>query len=170
MTLFGCHDVTIHRYLDYSTVGPGSALLTQSSGVIMDAMTSQITGVPVVYSIVCSASLTSVKGIHRWPVKSPHKVPVTRKSFHLMTSSCSGFPSKVKATRKSFLLKNWEYVYGIRHNIVFSIAIFGRKLFDKNLSNVFLFTITNNIITWLIKTDVTLQSNLSMNKLAYPII
>ena len=28
-----------------------------------------------------------VTGIHRWPVNSPHKGPVTRKSFHLMTSA-----------------------------------------------------------------------------------
>ena len=35
-----------------------------------------------------SASLAFVRGIHRWPVNSPHKGPVTRKSFHLMTSSC----------------------------------------------------------------------------------
>ena len=35
-----------------------------------------------------SASLAFVRGIHRWPVNSPHKGPVTRnKCFHLMTSS-----------------------------------------------------------------------------------
>ena len=34
-----------------------------------------------------SASLAFVRGIHRSPVNSPHKWPVTRKSFHLMTSS-----------------------------------------------------------------------------------
>ena len=34
-----------------------------------------------------SASLASVMGIHRGPVNSPHKWPVTRKVFHLMTSS-----------------------------------------------------------------------------------
>ena len=28
-----------------------------------------------------------VRGIHRWPVNSPHKWPVMRKVFHLMTSS-----------------------------------------------------------------------------------
>ena len=28
-----------------------------------------------------------VRGIHRWPVNSPHKWPVPRKGFHLMTSS-----------------------------------------------------------------------------------
>ena len=27
-------------------------------------------------------------GICRWPVNSPHKEPASRKSFHLMTSSC----------------------------------------------------------------------------------
>ena len=37
-----------------------------------------------------SASLSFVRGIHRWPVISPHKWPVTRKkSFHRMTSSWS---------------------------------------------------------------------------------
>ena len=61
------------------------------SDVIMSAMASQITGVTIVYSIVCSgayqrkqqsyASLAFVGGIHRWPVNSPHKGPVTRKRF-----------------------------------------------------------------------------------------
>ena len=58
--------------------------------VIMSAM-AQITGVSIVYSTVCvgadqrnhqsSASLTFVRGIHRWPLNSPHKGPVTRKVF-----------------------------------------------------------------------------------------
>ena len=57
----------------------------------MSAMTSQITGVSIIYSTVCSgadqrkhqssASLAFVKGIHRWPVNSPHKGPVTRTMF-----------------------------------------------------------------------------------------
>ena len=34
-----------------------------------------------------SASLAFVKGIHRWPVNSPYKRPVTLKCFHLMASS-----------------------------------------------------------------------------------
>ena len=67
------------------------------SDVIMHAMVSQVTSVSIVYIIVCSgldqinhqssASLATVKGIHRWPVNSSHKRPVTRKCFHLMTSS-----------------------------------------------------------------------------------
>ena len=57
----------------------------------MSAMASQITGVSIVCSAVCSgadqrkiqspASLASVRWIHRWPVDSPHKGPVTRKMF-----------------------------------------------------------------------------------------
>ena len=57
------------------------------SDVIMSGMASQITSVSVVCSTVysgtdqSSASLTFVRGIHRWPVDSPHKEPVTRKIF-----------------------------------------------------------------------------------------
>ena len=61
------------------------------SDVIMGAMASQITSVSIVYSTACSdadqrkhqssASLDIVRGIHRWPVSSPHKGPVTRKMF-----------------------------------------------------------------------------------------
>ena len=65
--------------------------------VIMSAMASQITGVSMVCSAVCSGadqrkhqssvSLAFVGGIHRWPVNSPHKGPVRRKGFHLITPS-----------------------------------------------------------------------------------
>ena len=61
------------------------------------AIASQITGVPIVYSTICSganqrkhqssASLAFVRRIHRWPVNYPHKWPITWKRFHLMTSS-----------------------------------------------------------------------------------
>ena len=59
--------------------------------VIMDTVASQITSLSVVYSAVYSgadqrkhqnpASRAFVWGIHRWPVNSPHKWPVTRKMF-----------------------------------------------------------------------------------------
>ena len=61
------------------------------SDVIMGAMASQITNLTIVYSTLysgadqtkhqSSASLASVRGIHRWPVNSQHKWPVTRKMF-----------------------------------------------------------------------------------------
>ena len=59
--------------------------------VMMAPMASQITSLTVVYSIVysdadqrkhqSSVSLAFVWGIHRGPVNSPHKWPVTRKMF-----------------------------------------------------------------------------------------
>ena len=78
----------------------------------MNTMASQITGVSIVCSAVCSgtdqrkhkssaslafvrgssASLAFVRGIHWWPVDSPHKGPVTRKMFLfddvIMTERC----------------------------------------------------------------------------------
>ena len=52
----------------------------------MSAKASQINGVSVVCSTVCSGAdqsspLAFVRGIHRWPMGSPHKWPVTRKMF-----------------------------------------------------------------------------------------
>ena len=59
------------------------------SDVVMGAMASQITSLTIVYSSVysgadhrkhqSSASLAFVWGVHRWPVNSPHKWPVTWK-------------------------------------------------------------------------------------------
>ena len=86
------------------TIMPGTGrqllLAKHYSGIIMSEMASQITGALIVYPTVCSsadqrryqssASLAFVRGIHRSParspVNSPHKGPVTRKCFHLMTS------------------------------------------------------------------------------------
>ena len=66
-------------------------MLVHYSDVIMGAMASQITSLTIVHSTVnlsadqrkheSSASLVFVRGIHRWPVHSPHKWPVTRKMF-----------------------------------------------------------------------------------------
>ena len=59
--------------------------------VIMGPIASQITSLTIVFSTVdldtdqrkhqSSASLAFVRGIHRRPVNSPHKWPVTRKMF-----------------------------------------------------------------------------------------
>ena len=65
--------------------------LAHNSEVIMGAMVSQITSLTIVYSTVysgvdqrkhqSSTLLAFVRGIHRWPVSSPHKVSVTRNMF-----------------------------------------------------------------------------------------
>ena len=91
------------------------------NGVITGAMASQITSFTIVYSTVYSgtdqrkyqsfASLAFVGGIHRWPVNSLHKGPVTRKMFPfddvimLIISSCVQWTAaKVKC--------NYILVYG----------------------------------------------------------
>ena len=82
--------------------------------VIMSTMASQITSLTIVYSIIysgadqrkhqSSASLAFVRGIHRWPVNSPRKEPVTRKMFPLddvtMQNITEG--STVVASKPSF--------------------------------------------------------------------
>ena len=61
------------------------------SDVIMSGMATQITSLTILYATVYSgadqrkhqrsASLVCVRGIHRWPVNSPHKWPVTLEMF-----------------------------------------------------------------------------------------
>ena len=80
--------VTNLRQLDY---------LFNNNDVTMGAIASQITSLRIVFSTVyldidqrkhqSSASLAFVRGNHQRPVNSPHKWPVTRKMFPLMTSS-----------------------------------------------------------------------------------
>ena len=93
-----------YYYCNFPCVSPCRRLQTLSAGydgvqewnnhcddVIMGAMVSQITSLTIVYSIIysgadqrkhqSSASLAFVRGIHRGPVNSPHKWPVTRKMF-----------------------------------------------------------------------------------------
>ena len=71
---------------------PGGILHCHFNDVIMSVMAALFTGLSVIYSIVfCSAVdqrkhqssslLAFVRGIHRWPVNSPHKGPVNRKMF-----------------------------------------------------------------------------------------
>ena len=84
---------TIPASLDFVSEIQGSQTINNAhyDCVIMTTIASQITSLTVVYSIVysdadqrkhqSSAPLAFVWGIHRGPVKSPHKWPVTRKMF-----------------------------------------------------------------------------------------
>ena len=73
------------------TTGANIKLPFHYDDVIMSTIASLITSLTIVYSIVYSdadrrkhqsaASLAFVWGIHRGPVNSPHKLPVTRKMF-----------------------------------------------------------------------------------------
>ena len=80
--------------------------------VTMSAVVSQITSLAIVYSAVysgadqrkhqSSASLAFARGIHRWPMNSLHKGPVTRKMFSFDDVICGRIPvcwSDVPSTR-----------------------------------------------------------------------
>ena len=85
----------------------------------MNMMASQITSFTVANSRVysgadqkryqSSASLTFVRGIHRWPVNSPHKGPVTRKMFP--------FDDVIMRDHSGHGLGQWENVF---HDNAFS--------------------------------------------------
>ena len=94
----------------------------------MNAMASPIIGVSIVYSIVCSGTnqrkyqsstlLAFVRGIHRWPVDSPHKEPVTRKMFpfgDVIKGLCVPVELEVTLT---FQVTHVHAILNFRHSIV----------------------------------------------------
>ena len=81
--------------------------------IIMSAIASQITSLAIVYSTVysdvdqrkhqSSASLAFVWGIHRGPVNSPHKWPVTRKMFPF--DDVIMYPCRVRVWSNTLIIK-----------------------------------------------------------------
>ena len=98
--------------------------------VIMSTMASQITSLTIVYSAVYSGadqkeyesspSLAFVRGIHRWPVNSPHKWPLTRKMFPvddvIIFSSCDCTFSHHTASKCTYrtVVFSWCYLFTIQ--------------------------------------------------------
>ena len=94
-----CDPVTLYDIIILALLSSGQAITiswtstqyVHYNDVIMSTMASQITSLTIVYwtgysgvdqrKHQGSASLAFVRGIHRWPVNSPHKGPVTRKMF-----------------------------------------------------------------------------------------
>ena len=87
---YGCPSITDVTLLDADNTELWLTVIkTHYNDVIMGALASQITSLTIVYSAVysdvdhrkhqSSASLAFVRRIHRWPVNSPHKWPVTGK-------------------------------------------------------------------------------------------
>ena len=100
--------------------------------VIIGTISSQITSLTIVYSTVysdadqtkyqSSASLAFVRGIHRRPLNSPHKWPVTRKMFPFddVIMICSISHELVTKGRVTgFLLNSWgPFPSGFTHEIL----------------------------------------------------
>ena len=136
-----------------------------------DAVTSkraryQITGVSIVCSIVCSganrtkhqssATMAFLRGIHRWPLKPPHKGPVTRKMFPfddvIMLQLCLSVLTRTKNTGQvvwrafhiifsehlRFVFRSWLLypVHGVSLDILYSISLSKLKLFTRNTRNL----------------------------------
>ena len=92
-------------------IGPENFADGHYNDVIMGAIASQITSLTIVYSTVysdadqrkhqSSASLAFVRVIHRWPVISPRKWPVTRKMFPFDDAIMHFFEGIFKFSNKS---------------------------------------------------------------------
>ena len=121
-------------------------LISHYSDVIMSAMASQITGGSIVCSVAClgadqikhqsSASLTFVRGIHRWLVDSPHKGPVTPKMLPFDDVIVLLY-TKFSAVTIS------EKRHGINHNLIPDMAYLITELLYK------LIFIFRSIYIWL---------------------
>ena len=88
------HTILSTKYtITFCTISARCCVLLWYNDVNLSAMVSQITGVSIVYPSVysgadqrkheSSASQAFVRGIHRWPVNSPHKGPVTWKNVSI---------------------------------------------------------------------------------------
>ena len=115
--------------------------------VIMGAMASHITSLTIVYSTVYSgaderkhqspASLAFVWGIHRWPVNSTHKGPVTRKMFPLddviMNNKIIKKYALLTVCEENPAMNRWTWLF---KTLLLQIKIWPRKrnkrLFDNN--------------------------------------
>ena len=100
------------------------------SDVLMSTMASQITSLTIVYSTVysgsdqrkhqSSASLAFVRGIHRSPVNSPHKWPVTRKKFPVddVIMISASHRCLINVDPVVFVIWEWTYVKCITMNFI----------------------------------------------------
>ena len=107
-------------------------------------MASQITGVSMVYSAVCSgtdqrkhlssASLAFVRGIYRWPTKSPHKGPVTRKMLPFVDVIMSISISEITQYHFVSVVSNsGKYICNVGTSIMRSINIQRISLFCESI-------------------------------------
>ena len=107
----GACDWRRNRYVIWILSPSVRNLCWHYNDVIIGAIASQITSLAIVYSTVysglyhrkhqSSASLASVRGIHRWPVNSPHKWPVTRRMLPfddviMKRARCTNSPRNIR--------------------------------------------------------------------------
>ena len=105
----------------------------------MTTLASQITSLTIVYSTgysdadqrkhQSSASLAFVRGIHRGPVTSPHKWPVSRKMLPF-DDVIMNFIITAPVDTLQGHQKAWRYIYEIGHFLLdVSVAILMLRLY-----------------------------------------
>ena len=107
----------------------------------MSAIASQITGVSIVYSTVCSgadqrkhqssASLAFVRGIHRWSVNSPHKGLVRRKMFPFDDARAGASTRFTSTSTGTSTCNMCEYEYESEYLIFTWVQVRVRVLVDE---------------------------------------
>ena len=110
-----------YTYISFQPLLNSAATLFQKrhySDVIITTKASQITGLSIVSSAVCSgvyqrklqssAPMAFVKGIHWWPVDSPHKGPVTWKMFPIEDVIITTLEHGVQAPAATHLWGPWR--------------------------------------------------------------
>ena len=114
------------------------------SGGIMSAMASQITGVSVVCSTVCSIN-GNIKaprhwplGIHCWPVDSPHKGPVTQKifPFPFLESRCWSYKTPWRSCNITVILWHFFFLFLMQSVLSFVNELLWWHFVFKNNLNV----------------------------------
>ena len=109
--------------------------------IIMGAISSQITSLTIVNSTVysnadkrkhqSSASLAFVRGIHRGPVNSPHKWPVTRMFpfddvIMWIISTCTKPHPNYQITIRVDI--SWDILYRQHHSVIHAVS----SVYDSN--------------------------------------
>ena len=132
----------------------------------MRAMASQITSLMIVYSTVYagtderkyqnSASLAFVRGIHRWPVNSPHKELVTRKivlvRWKIMLKIYAVYFVVFEGVYQTFIAQNWMW-----HHVVLKTfgnydkvmpSLIKNFTYDSDLPSLNIVHVHDDIIKW----------------------
>ena len=104
----------------------------------MSMMASRITCLTIVYSTgysgadqrkhQSSVSLAFVRVIHRWPVNSPHKGPVRRKCFYMMTLS---WPVNVSSAKVFAYIRSFMYGFISLFEMPINSSLFGNIIILK---------------------------------------
>ena len=144
-----------------SGLSPLRQTLKHSCDVIMATNASPITNLTIVYSAVytgadqrkyqSSASMAFVRGIHRGPVNSPHKWPVTRKMFPfddvimnkckmygIIDTSLTTLYQQLRLRVQQWFLIFWMVSIGLENS---NKIIDSKKKFKANVCNVIINTV-----------------------------